>query len=177
MEAKAFFLKHPSGNHLPTVLNFQIHLFSLLKATYEAFQCSEELVAEIKCRKLDPEFLEECKELILQARDAFFENKQGDCFPSLRMCSRCSKLGDDFLLCGNCKCLRYCSEVCQTHDWKRHKKECQELFEKKDRGKKNFCMCGKEGRFRCSSCLKEAYCSEECQKTDWKKHKLECRKK
>ncbi len=49
-------------------------------------------------------------------------------------CRFCNKLGD-LRKCGRCKCVRYCSKVCQIADYECHKKVCGQLPDVKHSGR------------------------------------------
>ena len=50
-------------------------------------------------------------------------------------CNRCHKGGEDLMLCGKCRHVRYCDGECQRIDWKRHKEECDSCGLKRDASK------------------------------------------
>lgn len=47
-------------------------------------------------------------------------------------CARCYTTSTPLLQCGKCHTIWYCSRECQVGDWKRHKKTCMPIVQKKD---------------------------------------------
>jgi MYND finger len=69
--------------------------------------------------------------------EAIFKGSDGDATVALyisggvvadeggkNICNFCSKKMDRPLVCGRCRCRRYCSTECQKKEWKEHKKYC-----------------------------------------------------
>ena len=44
--------------------------------------------------------------------------------PTGAACGLCSKSEGPLLACGRCGAIRYCSQMCQKADWRRHKRDC-----------------------------------------------------
>jgi len=49
------------------------------------------------------------------------------------VCGACgnAQMSEKFKACGNCLDVYYCTEICQKHDWKCHKAECQKTIKKR----------------------------------------------
>lgn len=136
--------------------------------------------------------IEEAKQLMPSVPDCMYEalipDQNGNLTCPFRLphqwetCSKCGKKSTKecpLKACTKCKRYFYCSKVCQTKDWRRHKREeCE-----KRRGRYGFCgKCSREGTSEqplkaCIRCDSFYYCSKDCQKDDWRRHKKECCKK
>lgn len=106
-----------------------------------------------------------------------------------RMCANCDvfidrepllERGTDFLVCGYCHLVSYCSQACSDAYWPKHDEECgkprparTKLINILAPDCCESCLCA-GATLRCSKCKLVRYCDAKCQKTHWKQHKEKC---
>ena len=86
------------------------------------------------------------------------------------VCASCGKYSAELKKCSACKKTKYCDQICQRKNWKKHKKICAFLKQAKS-------CSGCEKLFlslHSCPCHSVAYCSKECQRMDWYRHKSDC---
>lgn len=105
-----------------------------------------------------------------------------------RACAECDTIIDrqpllaqdeDFLVCGGCRNVPFCSEECHDAHWPAHRLECgkSQLPEKRiDLFAPDMCcecLC-RGAKLQCTRCKLARYCDAKCQKAHWKSHKKAC---
>ena len=130
---------------------------------------------------LTPWYKESAKEESVQGTDTRF-----------RLCANCDIFidreplvarGTDFLVCGQCRNVPYCTVACHDAYWVQHKAECGQPRAVRTKFVNvlaadccNSCLCA-GARLQCTACKAVRYCDAECQRADWKRHKSACAKK
>ena len=91
--------------------------------------------------------------------------------------------GTDFLVCGQCHNVPYCSVACHDAYWDQHEAVCEQPRVVRTKWVNvgapdccGYCLCA-GAQLRCTACKEVRYCDGECQRADWKQHKSACAKK
>ena len=91
--------------------------------------------------------------------------------------------GTDFLVCGQCHNVPYCSVACHDAYWDQHEAVCEQPRVVRPKRVNvdapdccGYCLCA-GAQLRCTACKEVRYCDGECQRADWKQHKSACAKK
>lgn len=127
--------------------------------------------------------LQKCYQML--ASERYVDGSPEDRF---RACAECKTIIDrqpllakdeDFLVCGGCRNVPFCSEKCHDAHWPSHRSECgkSQLPEKRiDIFAPDMCdECLYSGaKLQCTRCKKARYCDAKCQKAHWKIHKTKC---
>jgi tetratricopeptide (TPR) repeat protein len=108
----------PLTMFLPMVVNLDFKLFPTLIETWETHFCEPERSFEIK----DLENIRRVRKNVNKNRWCTVCFKQST---KLKTCAACDKESE----------VRYCSQKCQRHDWKSHKKTCLSKKKKKSKQK------------------------------------------
>lgn len=124
-----------------------------------------------------------CYEML--ARDTYV---LGPLTERYRMCGHCAVFIDraplleaktDFLVCGQCRNVPYCSAECSEKHWDVHEAQCGTSHLPKrliDPFASSACsFCARVGASQhCTRCKRARYCDAKCQKAHWKMHKTDC---
>lgn len=107
-----------------------------------------------------------------------------------RVCGRCDKIidrhqlvasGTDFLACGDCNNVAYCSKPCVERHWPQHGPVCGKRRPVRPRVSVHAtdacAACFSVGAPTWCPCHVVRYCNSECQKSHWKLHKSDCASK
>lgn len=86
----------------------------------------------------------------------------------------------DFLVCGMCRRIAFCSFKCNDDHWEVHEKECGKRIDSTHRislTSDNACgYCFRDNAEKqCTRCHSARYCNVKCQKKHWKSHKKICK--
>lgn len=148
---------------LESVVRSEYHEKGMERRTYQALQKSYQMLATERYVNGSPE-------------DRF------------RACAECKTIIDrqpllakdeDFLVCGGCRNVPFCSEKCHDAHWPAHQLECgkSQLPKKRidifARDMCAECLCG-GAQLQCTQCKAMRYCDAKCQKAHWKIHKTKC---